>query len=62
MNQPVLVRELVNDLSEKEMSDIARATAGGARMSSSEQAKSDAEKLSPDTIATFSTDNIDFSK
>ncbi|MBQ6004817.1 MAG: transglycosylase SLT domain-containing protein, partial [Selenomonadaceae bacterium] len=56
MNQPVLVRELKNNLSAEELQDITTTQTGGARMGSSEQAQSDAAKISADTLALYPQD------
>ena len=53
MNQPVLVRELAGDLTSEDLQDITTTQTGGARMGASQQAQSDARKLSADTLAIF---------
>ncbi|MBQ6298641.1 MAG: glucosaminidase domain-containing protein [Selenomonadaceae bacterium] len=63
MNQPVLVRELANDLTSEDLQDITTTQTGGARLGASEQAQSDAQKISSNTLALFpQNDSVDFTK
>lgn len=61
MNQPVLVREMISGLTEQETRDVTNAQAGGEKLSASEQATADADKISESTLATFPKgESIDF--
>lgn len=61
MNQPVLVRELAQDLTSTELQDLIETQTGGAIKSASEQAIADAKKISEKTLALFPEgDNLDF--
>lgn len=61
MNQPVLVRELAEELTPEKINDLTTSQTGGSRMGAAEQAQADAKKLSSGTLARISqTENIDF--
>ncbi|MBQ3451212.1 MAG: hypothetical protein IJG32_02980, partial [Selenomonadaceae bacterium] len=60
MKNPVLVREFKNDLTPEDVQDITTTQTGGAKMGSSEQAQSDAAKLSAATLDYYPQDeNVD---
>lgn len=50
MKNPVLVREVSDNLSGEELQDVTNSTTGGARLGASEQARADAEKLTAHTL------------
>ena len=55
--EPVLVREVDGNISDKDMQDIIGSTAGGSRMGASEQAKADAKKITADSLSRY-VDNV----
>ena len=57
MNQPILIRELVKDLSDAEIQDLTTSQTGGSRISASEQAKIDAKKISAEILSYFPQDD-----
>ena len=62
MKQPVLVREIEGDLTNKQVKDITGTQTGGARMSASEQAKADGESITSYTLEMFpQNDDADIS-
>ena len=55
--EPILVREVDGNISDKAMQDIIGSTAGGSRMGASEQAKADAKKITADSLSRY-VDNV----
>lgn len=59
MRDPVLVREITDNLTQEDTQDIIGSTAGGSRMSASEQAQEDAKKITLADLDEYKEGNID---
>ena len=52
-NPAILVREVVGELDEETLKEITTSTTGGSRLGASEQAKTDAEKISVEDLSKY---------
>ncbi len=59
MNQPVLVKELVDDLTQEELADIAGTTSGGTASLADEQAFKDAKKIRAESLKLFPKTDVE---